>query len=565
MGRLLKLVLAGVVVILPVTTVHAQCVDADTDGYFAEPLCGTPPDCNDRDAATHPGAREVCDGHDNDCDGQTDEGAGCPTRCELPIKMGADTRITFDTEPRDTPLRGPSINPTLAWADGEYGLAWVHYGYSDSSIGFSRIDATSRRVGENLTVAIAEQGLGNRALPSLLWTGSAYQLGFNGSSSMIGLLGLDRLGTVRDHAEVLRPFVYTRGLSQVWNGNGTGVSWSGAEDPHGDRSMVGDFLLLNLVNRLVDAREFDSREAQCEDSDSRRCVSMVWTGAGYGVTWQARADDNAEIFFARLDDEGRRSGPVTRLTSSAGSSIRPVIAWNGSDYGVVWQDNRTGLDEIYYVRISAEGEKLTDDMRLTDPPGVGRWPFLVWTGSRFAVFATYSTDIGTGVIGELLDRSGERAVTVFPVTDPPASGERPSAVWTGSGFGVAWSDGRDRFGPEIYFARIGCSRVDIKPESAANRVNPFEHGRLTVAIMGSSSVDVREIDPASLRLGREAARPERVRLSDVNRDGRPDLVGQFRVPEAGIACGDTSVVLSGATRGGSSFEGADAIVTVGCR
>ena len=32
-------------------------------------------DCNDKDASIFPGAAEVCDGKDNDCDGQVDEGA----------------------------------------------------------------------------------------------------------------------------------------------------------------------------------------------------------------------------------------------------------------------------------------------------------------------------------------------------------------------------------------------------------------------------------------------------------------------------------------------------------
>jgi hypothetical protein len=53
------------------TCVHApQDRDADTYGDAA---CGGT-DCNDLDAAVHPGAADPCDGVDNDCDGSTDGG-----------------------------------------------------------------------------------------------------------------------------------------------------------------------------------------------------------------------------------------------------------------------------------------------------------------------------------------------------------------------------------------------------------------------------------------------------------------------------------------------------------
>ena len=42
--------------------------DLDGDGF----LSGE--DCNDQDAAINGGAEEVCDGVDNDCDGEIDEG-----------------------------------------------------------------------------------------------------------------------------------------------------------------------------------------------------------------------------------------------------------------------------------------------------------------------------------------------------------------------------------------------------------------------------------------------------------------------------------------------------------
>lgn len=46
--------------------------DLDYDGYL-NPSCGGN-DCDDSKSYVHPGAPEVCDNLDNDCDGQTDEG-----------------------------------------------------------------------------------------------------------------------------------------------------------------------------------------------------------------------------------------------------------------------------------------------------------------------------------------------------------------------------------------------------------------------------------------------------------------------------------------------------------
>lgn len=69
--------------------------DTDTDGYsdgtiliqcnrpngykLASEMTATSGDCDDTDASINPGATEVCDGKDNDCDGATDENLGTTT------------------------------------------------------------------------------------------------------------------------------------------------------------------------------------------------------------------------------------------------------------------------------------------------------------------------------------------------------------------------------------------------------------------------------------------------------------------------------------------------------
>ena len=65
-------------------------IDEDNDGYNG---CGE--DCNDADASVHPGAAEVCDLDDDNCDGQWDEDPMCPQCVIQPLPLPSVNDVAF--------------------------------------------------------------------------------------------------------------------------------------------------------------------------------------------------------------------------------------------------------------------------------------------------------------------------------------------------------------------------------------------------------------------------------------------------------------------------------------
>jgi len=107
--------------------------------------------------------------------------------------------------------------------------------------------------------------------------------------------------------------------------------------------------------------------------------------------------------------------------------------------------------------------------------------------------------------------------------------------------------------------------IDVRPWHDENEIPLRGRRRLPVAVLGSSDLDVREIVPASLRLGDGEAPPATSRLKrralqlDVDRDGKRDLLSLFSVRDAQIDPGDRLLCLLARDVEGTLLEGCDAI------
>jgi hypothetical protein len=165
----------------------------------------------------------------------------------------------------------------------------------------------------------------------------------------------------------------------------------------------------------------------------------------------------------------------------------------------------------------------------------------------------------------------ERTVEEIDIADPGGQGRRALNNRRQATFIVRFSDDSEAVVLASFQQTIA---IDIKPGIEPNRIDPTAPGMIPVAILGSDSFDVQEIDRASLEFGRGRASPAlplatawmwRASRRDVNRDGFDDLIAMFRTPDAGIPVGANHACLAGEMQDGHVFEGCDSIDTLeGC-
>lgn len=103
--------------------------------------------------------------------------------------------------------------------------------------------------------------------------------------------------------------------------------------------------------------------------------------------------------------------------------------------------------------------------------------------------------------------------------------------------------------------------VEIKPGTTGDSapINPKSKGNIPVALLSSSEFTPPVVDEQSLRFGAEGTESSLLRCNkgqtDVNADGKPDLVCHFDTQTAGFEPGDIEGIVTGRLNDGRRFEG----------
>jgi len=108
-------------------------------------------------------------------------------------------------------------------------------------------------------------------------------------------------------------------------------------------------------------------------------------GNNIHLVWTDERDGNEEIYYKRSTNNGENWGSDTRLTNDGSQSYTPVVAVNENNIHLVWRDNRDGNHEIYYKRSTNNGGNWGSDTRLTNDGSYSYDPVVAVNGNNIHV------------------------------------------------------------------------------------------------------------------------------------------------------------------------------------
>ncbi len=288
----------------------------------------------------------------------------------------------------------------------------------------------------------------------IAWSGSIYGIAWTGeftSGPEVRLTRFDGAGekfgndvVIRQGGEPGRPAV-------AWNGTGFGVAWA-----DGGRVYFAAVAADSIV--AVPAVAISGSASGARDP------RLAWSGTAWGLTWtdlRDIAEGDREIYFAALDENGSILTQPVRATTTPGATAWSDVAWNGSAFSFVYQDDTSGNREIFLSTIRSDGTLETPPVQLTDDPAQSEVPRLVWTGDTYAV--SWADRRGTSGNHETyfrtFDSLGEPTSPLQPLTDGVAGSVSQRPAWNGRTFAVVW---QSNDGPkQIRFGKVAGSGVSM--------------------------------------------------------------------------------------------------------
>lgn len=158
------------------------------------------------------------------------------------------------------------------------------------------------------------------------------------------------------------------------------------------------------------------------------------------------------------------------ITNSSGNAYNPDMVWNGSNFGLVWSDNRDDADndtelEIRFVRLNSFGTKVSDEIEISDSEDIiSDHPAIVWTGNLYGIVWVDGCNLLFTRVNE--DGKKHGGITEVASDNFGTCPTNPNIVWNGLRYGISWHE--TRFGSET--SKIFFTMIDYDGEKTSKDI-----------------------------------------------------------------------------------------------
>ena len=177
---------------------------------------------------------------------------------------------------------------------------------------------------------------------------------------------------------------------------------------------------------------------------NNRDLSVFPQIAAYGnntyVVWQDNSTGNNDVYFAYSNDEGSNFKSTRNLSNNSGDSEFPQIAAYGNNTYVVWQDNSTGNNDVYFAYSNDEGSNFKSTRNLSNNSGDSEFPQIAAYGNNTYVVWQDNSTGNYDILFKPSGSNGKGFKSVRQISNNSGDSEFPQIAAYGNNTYVVWQD-----------------------------------------------------------------------------------------------------------------------------
>ena len=246
---------------------------------------------------------------------------------------------------------------------------------------------------------------------------------------------------------------------------------------------------VDLSHAVQTARERPVREGSNPLVGARHNPAIAFDGTNYLVVWSDSRSGGADIYGARVSPSGTILDPDgIRITTAAVAHVTPRVSFDGTNYLVVWEEHQSGGSDIAGARVTPAGSVLDPGgIPISTAPDDQTRPALAFDGTNYLVtwqdrrtgdFDIYGARVTRA--GAVLDPSG------IAISSEAFSQESPTLAFDGTNYLVAWTDQRSGT-LDVYGARVTPAGSVLDPDGIPISADPASYAESPAVAFGGAN------------------------------------------------------------------------------